>query len=106
MRHINNRYLFGTIILLLGLILIAPFADPNPDGLESAVSSIHDNPEGNSFDLGLFSDYGGENSFLFHILNNEFLSVIVSAIIGVIVIIGIFIIPILYIRHNKKGISS
>lgn len=106
MRHINKKYLLGTIILLLGLILIAPFADPNPDGLESAVSSINNNAEGNSFDLGLFSDYGGENSLLFRILNNEFLSIIVSGIIGVIIVIGIFIIPILYIRRNKKSISS
>ncbi|WP_455463385.1 PDGLE domain-containing protein [Candidatus Hodarchaeum mangrovi] len=102
----NKKYLLGTIILLLGLILITPFADPNPDGLESAVSKVNDNPEGNSLDLGLFSDYGGENSLLFQILNNKFLSIIISAIFGVIITIGIFLVPIFYIKYTRKSISS
>ena len=58
----RHKMFIGVIGLIAILLLLTPFADPNPDGLESAVGE--DTPEGTGFDLGFLSGYGGENSIL------------------------------------------
>lgn len=96
----KTKLLVGIVIILVILLLLTPFADPNPDGLESAAGEYAH--EGGSFDLGIFSDYGSENSLLFQLIGNESLSVMISGLIGIILVVGILLIPILIIRQRKS----
>ena len=69
------------IFLLLCLTLITPYASSSPDGLESV-----DGDFGFSEDSGivlLLDDYGISG------LNNDFLSTALSAVLGVVVVIGV-----------------
>ena len=69
------------IFLLLSLTLITPYASSSPDGLESVAGDF-----GFSEDSGivlLLEDYGISG------LNNDFLSTALSAVLGVVVVIGI-----------------
>lgn len=85
--------------------MLAPFADPNPDGLESAADE-HDAPEGQFFDIGLFTDYGAEGSVLYNILGNEFFAIIISGLIGVSIVLITFLIPGLYLYKRRTKTSS
>ena len=69
------------IFLLLSLTLITPYASSSPDGLESVAGDF-----GFSEDSGivlLLEDYGISG------LNNDFLSTALSAVLGVVVVIGV-----------------
>ena len=70
------------ILLILVLTLITPYASSSPDGLESVAESF-----GFSEDAGIvlfLEDYGIEN------INNNFLSTVLSAVLGIVVIVGLF----------------
>jgi hypothetical protein len=69
------------IILILSLTLITPYASSSPDGLES-VASDFGFQETDGIVL-LLEDYGISS------INNTFLSTIVSALFGVLVIAGV-----------------
>ena len=69
------------IFLLLCLTLITPYASSSPDGLESVASDFGFS-EGNGIVL-LLDDYGISG------LNNDFLSTALSAVLGVVVVIGV-----------------
>ena len=96
--------LIGISVIIIVLLLLTPFADPNPDGLESAAEE-YDAPEGNAFDLGFLTDYGAEGSIIYEILQNEMLTVIISGIIGVVIVSGLFLIPIFFIRRRSEATS-
>ncbi len=97
------KIIIGSIALFTLLLLLTPFADPNPDGLERAAEDYA--PEGSVFNLGFLTDYGAKDSILYKILRNESFSVIVSGFIGLIIIISIFLIPLLLKRKKKKARS-
>jgi hypothetical protein len=103
MEH-KQKYFIGVFTIIILFILLAPFADPNPDGLESAAGE-HTAPEGSAFDLGFLTDYGAENSLLFHLLKNEFLAITVSGLIGVVTVISLFFIPLAIIRRRRSNIT-
>ncbi len=70
------------ILLILVLTLITPYASSSPDGLESVAKSF-----GFNEDTGVvlfLEDYGIEN------INNNFLSTVLSAVLGIVVIVGLF----------------
>ena len=70
------------ILLILVLTLITPYASSSPDGLESVAESF-----GFNEDTGVvlfLEDYGIEN------INNSFLSTVLSAVLGIVVIVGLF----------------
>ena len=69
------------IFLLLCLTLITPYASSTPDGLESVASDFGFS-EGSGIVL-LLDDYGISG------LNNDFLSTALSAVLGVVVVIGV-----------------
>ena len=69
------------IFLLLCLTLITPYASSSPDGLESVASDFGFS-EGSGIVL-LLGDYGISG------LNNDFLSTALSAVLGVVVVIGV-----------------
>ncbi len=94
------KFSFGVIAILSILLFLTPFADPNPDGLEKAVEDH--TSRGSVFNLGFLTDYGAEGSLIFQIIKDESLSVIISGLIGVLLVIGIFLIPII-ISHHKKA---
>ena len=78
----NNKSTFYGLFLflLLCLTLVTPYASSSPDGLESVASDF-----GFSESTGivlLLEDYGISS------LNNNFLSTTLSAVLGVVVIIG------------------
>ena len=75
--------LYGLFILLiLVLTLITPYASSSPDGLESVAESFGFNEDAG---IVLFlEDYGFEN------INNNFLSTVLSAVLGIVVIVGLF----------------
>ncbi len=100
----KQKLFLGGIAILIVLLILTPFADPNPDGLESAAEEYA--PEGSVFDLGFLTDYGSEESILNQILQNDFLSIIVSGLIGVIIIFGIFFVPLFFFRQRKSQINS
>ena len=81
----NNKItsLYGLFILLiLVLTLITPYASSSPDGLESVAESFGFNEDAG---VVLFlEDYGFEN------INNNFLSTVLSAVLGIVVIVGLF----------------
>ena len=97
----QTKFILGSFFLILFLLVLTPFADPNPDGLESAAQEL----EGSALDLGFFTDYGSEGSILYEIIGNEQISVILSGIIGVCFVIGIFLVPLIIIK-NKSNHSS
>ena len=79
------------IFLLLCLTLITPYASSSPDGLESVAGDF-----GFSEDSGivlLLEDYGISG------LNNDFLSTALSAVLGVVVVIGVSNIV---LKYRKK----
>ena len=79
------------IFLLLCLTLITPYASSSPDGLESVAGDF-----GFSEDSGivlLLDDYGISG------LNNNFLSTALSAVLGVVVVIGVSNIV---LKYRKK----
>lgn len=96
----KTKLIVGIAVILVLILLLTPFADANPDGLESAAGGYAH--EGSSFDLGILSDYGSENSLLFKLIGNESLSVMISGLIGIILVIGILLIPILVVRQRKS----
>ncbi|MFX0050123.1 MAG: PDGLE domain-containing protein [Candidatus Hodarchaeota archaeon] len=102
--ELKQKYIVGVFTILILFIFLAPFADPNPDGLESAAGE-HAAPEGSAFDLGFLTDYGSENSLLFHLLRNEFLAITVSGLIGVVIVVGLFFIPLAIIRRRRSNIT-
>ena len=69
------------IFLLLSLTLITPYASSSPDGLESVAGDFGFS-EGSGIVL-LLDDYGISG------LNNDFLSTALSAVLGVVVVIGV-----------------
>ncbi len=102
----NQKYVIGIIVFLGVLLILSPFADPNPDGLEKAALEDHGAEEGESFDLGFLTDYGTEGSVLHRILGNDLISTIISGLIGVLVVFGIFFIPYFIFKQRSKEISS
>ena len=80
------------ILLILVLTLITPYASSSPDGLESVAESFGFNEEAG---IVLFlEDYGIEN------INNNFLSTVLSAVLGIVVIVGLFNI---FIKVKKRN---
>ncbi|MFX0014810.1 MAG: PDGLE domain-containing protein [Promethearchaeota archaeon] len=100
----KTKLTIGVITILTIFLLLAPFADPNPDGLESAADDYAS--EGNVFDLGILSDYGSKNSLLFQLIGNEQLSIIFSGLIGILFVMGVLLIPIAIVRHKKSTETS
>ena len=80
------------IILILSLTLLTPYASSSPDGLES-VAEAYDFNEDSGIILFL-DDYGIKN------INNNFLSTVLSAVLGVVVIVAIFNI---YLKVKNKN---
>ncbi len=70
------------IILILSLTLLTPYASSSPDGLESVAETYDFNEE--SGIILFLDDYGIKN------INNNFLSTVLSAVLGVVVIVAIF----------------
>ena len=79
----NATSFYGLFILLILLLtLITPYASSSPDGLESVAESYGFNEETG---IVLFlDDYGITN------INNNFLSTVLSAVLGIVVIVGLF----------------
>ncbi len=101
----NKKYVIGIIVLLSVLLILSPFADPNPDGLEKAALEDHGAEEGESFDLGFLTDYGAEGSVLHQIFGNDLISTIFSGLIGVFVVFGIFFVLYFIFKQRKEEIS-
>ncbi len=79
-------------MLILLLTLITPYASSSPDGLESVAESYGFNEESG---IVLFlDDYGITN------INNNFLSTVLSAVLGIVVIVVLFNI---YIKVKNKN---
>ena len=91
-RNNNKSSFYGLFIfLLLCLTLITPYASSSPDGLESVAGDF-----GFSESSGivlLLDDYGISG------LNNDFLSTALSAVLGVVVVVGVSNI---ILKYRKK----
>ena len=89
----NATSFYGIFILLILLLtLITPYASSSPDGLESVAESYGFNEESG---IVLFlDDYGITN------INNNFLSTVLSAVLGIVVIVGLFN---MYIKVKNKN---
>jgi len=92
----TNVSLYGLfIVLILLLTLITPFASSSPDGLETVAENFGFQ-ETDGVVL-LLDDYG------INAINNNFISTILSGLLGVIVIIAMFT---LIVNRKKSGKSS
>ena len=80
------------IILILSLTLLTPYASSSPDGLESVAETYDFNEE--SGIILFLDDYGIKN------INNNFLSTVLSAVLGVVVIVAMFNI---YLKVKNKN---
>ncbi|MFX0173845.1 MAG: PDGLE domain-containing protein [Candidatus Hodarchaeota archaeon] len=104
MEH-KQKYFLGVFTIIILFIFLAPFADPNPDGLESAAGE-HAASDGSAFDLGFLTDYGAENSLLFRLIRNEFLAITISGLIGVVIVVGLLFIPLSIMRKRRSNITT
>ena len=92
----TNVSLYGLfIVLILLLTLITPFASSSPDGLESVAENFGFQ-ETDGVVL-LLEDYG------INAINNNFISTVLSGLIGVIVIVAMFTIV---VNRRKSGKNS
>ena len=92
----TNVSLYGLfIVLILLLALITPFASSSPDGLESVAENFGFQ-ETDGVVL-LLEDYG------INAINNNFISTVLSGLIGVIVIVAMFTIV---VNRRKSGKNS
>ena len=94
------KFLIGSVFIVIFMLILSPFADPNPDGLESAAGE--GNYEGSAFDLGFLTDYGSEDSFIYQLVQNDMIATIVSGLIGTIVVVAIFSLPLTFLRRKKS----
>ena len=89
----NATSFYGIFILLILLLtLITPYASSSPDGLESVAESYGFNEESG---IVLFLDDYGITK-----INNNFLSTVLSAVLGIVVIVALFNI---YIKVKNKN---
>ena len=92
----TNVSLYGLfIVLILLLVLITPFASSSPDGLESVAENFGFQ-ETDGVVL-LLEDYG------INAINNNFISTVLSGLLGVIVIVAMFTIV---VNRRKSGKNS
>ena len=92
----TNVSLYGLfIVLILLLTLITPFASSSPDGLESVAENFGFQ-ETDGVVL-LLEDYG------INAINNNFISTVLSGLLGVIVIVAMFTIV---VNRRKSGKNS
>ena len=92
----TNVSLYGLfIVLILLLALITPFASSSPDGLESVAENFGFQ-ETDGVVL-LLEDYG------INAINNNFISTVLSGLLGVIVIVAMFTIV---VNRRKSGKNS
>ena len=92
----TNVSLYGLfIVLILLLALITPFASSSPDGLESVAENFGFQ-ETDGVVL-LLEDYG------INAINNNFISTVLSGLLGVIVIVAMFTIV---VNRTKSGKNS
>ena len=98
-RNNNNTTgvsIYGFLIsLILLLTLLTPFASSSPDGLESVAENFGFE-EANGVVL-LLDDYG------INAINNNFISTVLSGLLGVVVIFAVFT---LFINRKKSGKNS
>ena len=94
----SNKPLLGLGILLLFLSILSVFAFPNPDGLESAASQFGITT-GTYFKLNIANDYDfmGLGSFL---------GTILSAFLGILILIGFYFIPASILTNKKKSVET
>ncbi|UCG01798.1 MAG: PDGLE domain-containing protein [Candidatus Heimdallarchaeota archaeon] len=98
--EIKYKSAIGVISIFFVLLLLTPFADPNPDGLESAAEQ-NNASEGSSFDFGFLTDYGAYGSIIHQVFNNEALSTFISGLIGVFIIVILFF-ALFYIVKQRR----
>ncbi|MFX0063078.1 MAG: energy-coupling factor ABC transporter permease [Candidatus Hermodarchaeota archaeon] len=96
----RDKALIGVTAIISFLILLSPFADSNPDGLES-VAEHYGVPEGSAWDFGFLTDYGSDISFLYGLIPNPVLTTLISAIIGIAVVLIIFL-GLWYFIHQRS----
>ena len=94
----SHKPIIGLGILLLILSALAIIASSNPDGLERVGQDLGFT-DGSSFNLGLAKDY-----MLFGLPG--ILGTILSALLGIIILLGLFVLPSLYIKSKKMAVTA
>ena len=75
-----KRYLAATVLLIVFLSVLIPFASSNPDGLEKVAASLGVEPQ--PIWSGLMPDYSVEA------LNTPYASTLAAGIIGTLIVLG------------------
>lgn len=94
----SNKPMIGIGILLVILSLISLIASSSPDGLEMVGLDLSFN-EGTAFELGIADDY----SFLGF---EGIIGTLLSAVLGIVIIVGLIILPSFYFRERSNKIAS
>ncbi len=105
----KEKTLIGIVILLVILLFLVPFASEEVDGLEKVAEEQF---EDGNFDLAwdeadeLGADVADAAPFPDYVAifdEGDDLAAITSGIIGIIVVLGIFIIPALVVKYKKEN---
>jgi len=76
-----RRYLAATVLLIVFLSVLIPFASSNPDGLEKVAASLGVEPQ--PIWSGFMPDYSVEA------LNTPYASTLAAGIIGTLIVLGV-----------------
>ena len=95
----SNKPLLGLGFLLLFLSFLSIFAFTNPDGLESAGLQLFPSVASSYFELGIANDY----DFLGL---GPVLGTILSAFLGILIILSFYFIPASFINGRKKTVET
>lgn len=77
-----NSYLKAVAIILVGLLVLIPFASSEPDGLEKTVESLGVEETDSNY-IGLFADYSVQG------VDNSFTSTAIAGVVGFLVVLGL-----------------
>jgi hypothetical protein len=92
-----NSYVKALVLVLVGLLVLIPFASSEPDGLEKTVETLGVKETESNY-TGLFADYSVQG------VENAFTSTAIAGVVGFLVVLGLGIV--LGKSLNKPNKSS
>ena len=77
-----NTYVKALVLVLVGLLVLIPFASSEPDGLEKTVETLGIEETESNY-TGLFADYSVQG------VENSFTSTAIAGVVGFLVVLGL-----------------
>ena len=93
-----KKFLIAITLVLVGLVLLLPFASSNPDGLERVTESL-----GHGEQLPFWEGFMTDYSISF--IGDSYASTLIAGIVGTIIVLAAGLVVGKVICPNKKHIS-